>query len=62
MASGAATSPFAPTHEPAAQALDEEAELDADMGDAPEVPTAAAAAGVMPPRPSNWEAMTRGQR
>ena len=53
---------LAPTHVPAAEALDEAAEFDAETGDAPETPVAAAAAGVRPPRPSNWGSMTRVQR
>ena len=46
---------LAPTHGPAAETLHEGAEYDAETGDAAEAPEAAAAAGVRPPRPSNWE-------
>ena len=53
---------LAPTHEPAAETLDEAGEFDAETGDAPETPVAAAAAGLRPPRPADWGTMTRGQR
>ena len=61
-AAGAAAPPLAPTHGPAAETLHEGAEYDAKTGDAAEASEAAAAAGVRPPRPSNWGDMSRRQR
>jgi len=54
--------PLAITHGPAAGFLYEGAECDVGMGNAAEAPeaTAAAAAGVRPPRPANWGTMTKG--
>ena len=61
-AAGAAEQPLAPpTHGPAAEALYEGAECDVDMGNAVEAPMPAAEAGVRPPRPSNWESMSKNQ-
>ena len=42
-----------------AELLYEGAEFDVGMGNAAEAPMAAAAAGVRPPRPSNWGSMTK---
>jgi len=56
--------PLVITHGPATEVLIEGAECDVDMGNAVEASaaTAAAAAGVRPPRPAAWGTMTRGQR
>ena len=54
--------PLAPTHGPAAEALLEGAEHDAETEDLAGASEAAAAEGVRPPRPRNWEAMTRKAR
>ena len=61
---GAVEPPGATTHGPAAEALLEEAEYDAETEDAAVASEAeaAAAALVRPPRPSNWGDMSRGQR
>ena len=61
-AAGAAAPPLAPTHGPAAETLHEGPEYDAETGDAAEASGAAAAAGVRPPRPSNWGTLTKKQK
>ena len=61
-AAGAAAPPLAPTHGPAAETLHEGAEYDTETGGAAEASEAAAAAGVRPPRPSNWGTMTKAQK
>ena len=65
MAAGAAAPPLASTHGPAAEALLEGAECDAeteDVAETSEPAAAAAAARVRPPRPSNWGTMTKNQK
>jgi len=56
--------PLATTHGPSAEVLYEGEECDVDIGNAAEPleATAAAAAGVRPPRPSNWSTMTKDQK
>ena len=54
-------SPGATMHGPAAEALLEGAEYDAETGDIAGA-SEAAAAGVRPPRPSNWGSMTKHQK
>ena len=63
-AAGAAPSPGATTHGPAAEALLKGAEYDAETEDSAGASEAAAAAvaRVRPPRPSNWGAMTKKQK
>ena len=56
--------PPATTHGSVAEVFYDGAECDVDTGNAAEAsaPTAATAAGVRPPRPSNWSAMTKDQK
>jgi len=54
--------PLAITHGPAAEVLYEGAECDVYMRNAAKAPVAAAAAGMRPPRPSNWGSMTKHQK
>ena len=61
-AAGAAAPPLAPTHGPAAEALQEGAECDAETEDMAGASEAAAAAGGWPPRPTNWESMSKNQK
>ena len=63
-ATATAAPPRAAIHGPAAEALQDGAEYDAETDDAAEASEseAAAAARVRPPRPSNWGTMTRVQR
>ena len=58
----AAAPPVAAAHGTAAEALLEGAEYDAETEDAARVVEAATAARARPPRPANWETMTRGHR
>ena len=60
--SGVPGAPPATMQEPVAEALYEGAECDVEMGNTAEAPVAAAAAGVRPPRPNNWDTITRMQR
>jgi len=63
-AAGAAASPGATTHGPSVEVLCEGAQCNVDMGNAAEAQaaTAAAAAGVRPPKSSNWSAMSKMQK
>ena len=61
-AAGAAPPLLAPTHGPAAETLHEGAEYDTESGNAAEASEVAAAAGVRPPRPSNWGTMPWKQK
>ena len=62
-AAGAVASPGATMHGPVAEALLEGAEYGAETEDAAESSEkAAATVRVRPPRPSNWDAMTRSQK